>query len=74
MKNKLITSKELAKLLKISPSTVNYYTAIGIFKVKQRRGNKRFYDKGQIKLIFNKISQMRKEGYPLTLIKKELSL
>jgi DNA-binding transcriptional MerR regulator len=68
----VLTTEELAKLLEISVATVNYYTNLGLFSVKDRKGNARLYDKKETASIFEKIQQLRREGYSLKLIHQKL--
>ncbi len=68
----LISTENLAKALGISIATVNYYTNLGLFTVHDRRGNARLYDKRETISIFDKIQQMRREGYSLKLIHQKL--
>ena len=49
MTENLVTSEELVKLLGVSSATVNYYTNLGLFKIKDRRGNRRLYEKNEIR-------------------------
>lgn len=70
--DELITNNELAKLLEVSSATVNYYTNLGLFKIKDRRGNTRLYEKNETKKLYEQIRQMRKEGYPLRIIQERL--
>ncbi|MFH1797731.1 MAG: MerR family transcriptional regulator [Candidatus Omnitrophota bacterium] len=70
MLEKFVTAKELAKDLKVSVATINYYTNIGLFKVGVRKGNVRLYDKKGISSVFDTITNMRKEGYTLRLIQR----
>ncbi len=72
MEKRLLTLKEIAKLLGISSATVNYYSNIGLFKVSERKGNTRFYNKKATVSRFKKIKNLRKEGYSLTLIQKHV--
>jgi len=69
----LITTKKLAKVLKLSVASVNYYTNLGLFKIKERKGNARLYDQGEIVRIFETIQRLRQEGYSLHLIQKKLN-
>lgn len=69
---KLVTAKELSKILGLSNSSINYYTNLGLFKITDRNGNKRLYNKGKIQFVCTKIRGLRKKGYPLKLIKKKL--
>jgi len=68
----LISTDSLAKVLSISVATVNYYTNLGLFAVHDRRGNARLYDKRETISVFEKIQQMRREGYSLKLIHQKL--
>ena len=68
----LLTTEKLAKLLEVSVATVNYYTNLGLFNVKNRKGNARLYDKKEMVSIFEKIQQLRREGYSLKLIHQKL--
>ena len=69
---RLLSPKELAKILQVSTATVNYYTNLGLFKPIDRKGNLRLYDKRETVGIFEKIRQLRKEGYSLRLIQQRL--
>ncbi len=68
----LLSPKKLAKILQVSTATVNYYTNLGLFKPTDRKGNLRLYDKREAVGIFEKIQQLRKEGYSLRLIQQRL--
>ena len=67
-----ITAKELRDRLKISYSTVNYYTDIGLFSVAKKSGNRRIYDWQEVENRYEMISRLRSEGYPLGLIRKNI--
>ena len=73
MTENLITLEELAKLLGVSSATVNYYTNLGFFKVKDRRGNRRLYDKNESRVLSEQIRKMRREGYSLRVIQDRLN-
>ena len=73
MTENLVTLEELVKLLGISSATVNYYTNLGFFKVKDRRGNRRLYEKNEIRELHEQIRKMRKEGYSLRIIQERLN-
>ena len=73
MAENLVSSEELVKLLGISSATVNYYTNLGLFKVKDRHGNRRMYEKNEIKEMHDQIRKMRKEGYSLRIIQERLN-
>ena len=72
MGNGLITTYQLAKLLGISVASVNYYTNLGLFKIKVRKGNARLYDRDAVSNTYKTIQRLRKEGYSLMLIKQRL--
>ncbi len=69
----LVTTKKLAKLLGISVASVNYYTNLGLFNVKDRQGNTRLYDRNEVTSVFEVIRQLKKDGYSLRLIQKKLA-
>ena len=72
MNENLVTTRELAKLLEVSEATINYYTNLGFFQIKDRKGNVRLYEKSVTKTIYEQIRQMRKQGYPLRIIQERL--
>lgn len=72
MEKNLVTSQELAKLLSVSNATINYYTNMGLFNIKDRRGNVRLYEKNETRELYEQIRKMRKEGYPLRIIHERL--
>jgi len=73
MDRRLVTTKELARGLAISIASVNYYTNLGLFDVQERRGNVRLYDLLKIQKRFQKIKDLRRSGYSLRVIQKELN-
>ncbi|MFH1846793.1 MAG: helix-turn-helix domain-containing protein [Candidatus Omnitrophota bacterium] len=70
--NKYISTKDLAKELRVSVATVNYYTNLGLFNIQERQGNRRLYDKMETLSVFEKIHHLRREGYSLRLIQRKL--
>lgn len=72
MDKKLLTLKEVAILLGLSVATANYYTNLGLFRIEKRRGNCRLYDKVDILQRFDRIKQLRSQGYSLGLIQQQL--
>jgi len=72
MEDRIVTTKALAKVLGMSLASVNYYTALGLFKERDRKGNVRLYDKDEIVRVHGLIRQLRKEGYSLKLIQQKL--
>ncbi len=72
MPEDLVTTIQLARILKLSLASVNYYTNLGFFKIKSRKGNHRLYDRREVVAVFETIQRLRREGYPLRLIQKKL--
>ena len=72
MDQNLVTTQDLAKLLDISGATVNYYTNLGLLRIKDRKGNVRLYDKNSSKKLYDQIREMRRQGYPLRIIQERL--
>lgn len=72
MDENLVSIEELAKLLGVSTATINYYTNLGLFKVTDRRGNARLYQKEITKKLYDQIRQLRKQGYSLRVIQERL--
>ena len=68
----LVTSQDLVGLLGVSSATINYYTNLGLFRISDRRGNQRLYEKNEIKELHDQIRKMRKEGYTLRIIQDRL--
>jgi DNA-binding transcriptional MerR regulator len=63
-----ISPKQVAVLLGISISTVNYYTNLGLLHSEERKGNMRLYDREGVLRDFTHIKELRKKGYSLKLI------
>ncbi len=72
MNSPLVSTKTVAKILGISNASVNYYTNLGLFKIKDRRGNLRLYGRNEVTAAYETIRCLRKEGYSLRLIQKKL--
>jgi DNA-binding transcriptional MerR regulator len=70
--NKFISAKELMKVFGISYQTVNHYTDFGLLPLVFKKGNVRFYDRGQAKQRLSRIAKLASEGYSLRLIRKKL--
>jgi len=73
MKKKYIFAQEVIKKFNISYQTLNYYTAMGLFPVAKRIGNKRVYEEEVISKRFQRIYRLASEGYPLNLIRKKIA-
>lgn len=71
-KKSFTTAKEIAKKLNISYQLVNYYTNIGLFQVSGNKGNSRLYRYAEIMKRFKTISDLKRRGYSLRVIKEEL--
>lgn len=70
---KLISSKDIVEKYGLPYSTVTHYTNLGFFSVIKRRGNRRFYDSGEINKQLKRITRLKDAGYPLRLIRKKLT-
>jgi len=68
----LLSAKGIAKKFRLSYQSVNYYTNIGLFKVRANRGNKRLYSYHQIAKNLRKIREFKRKGYSLRVIRDEL--
>ena len=71
--NKIISALAIAKKYKLSYQTVNYYTNLGLLRVFESRGNKRFYNTKQVEVRLEEIGKLKRKGYPLRLICQVLS-
>ena len=68
----LLSPTEIVKKYSISYQTLNYYTNLGLLSVADKRGNKRMYDEKELINNLKQIQKLKKEGYPLRLIRKIL--
>jgi DNA-binding transcriptional MerR regulator len=71
-RGRLIFAKEITLKFHIPYHTLNHYTNLGLLSVVRRKGNRRLYDENEVRLQLNKIAKLSNEGYPLSLIRKEL--
>ncbi len=69
----MISTKQIVRKYKIPYSTVNHYTVVGLLQVAGRKNNIRLYNESEVKKRLKKIAQLRSKGYPLHLIRKNLS-
>ena len=74
VKMKLISAKDVVGKYGVSYSLLNYYTNLGLFEVKKRNGNARFYDEKEIRAKRAKINKLADSGYPLRIIRKMLKV
>lgn len=72
MRKKLVYSKDIVVKYNIPYPTITHYTNLGLFRVVERKGNKRLYDEEEIEVRIKQIRRLMNEGYPLILIRKEL--
>lgn len=68
-----ISAKDIVKKFNIPYHTLNYYTAIGLLPLLEKKGNRRIYDEYEVSTRLEKIAKLSSEGYPLTLIRRKLS-
>lgn len=68
-----MTSRELASAAGVTLSTIHYYTSLGLLPVSRRVGNKRLFNSAETMSRLKRIAQLRGQGYPLSLIRQELS-
>lgn len=69
----LIAIGEIANLYGLSKATINYYTNMGLLHIVEKQGNKRLYDDDEVRKRLEKIKEMRRSGYSLRLIRKQLT-
>jgi DNA-binding transcriptional MerR regulator len=72
MANKFITAKEIANKYGISYQIINRYSDAGLLSVVFKKNNIRFYDRRLAHRRMERITNLKKEGYSLTLIRKKL--
>ncbi len=68
MAKSLISPAEISKIHSISYQTVNYYTNLGLLKVKRRDANNRLYSPKEVSSCLKKVSELKSRGYSLRLI------
>lgn len=70
-KTKPVHQGELADLLRVRPSTVKYYTNLGLLPYEVLgKGKNRLYDVEACKARFKDINRLKKKGYKMTDIVK----
>lgn len=72
MANKFITAKEIADKYGLSYQIINRYSDAGLLSVAFKKGNIRFYDRRLAQKRMERISNLKREDYSLTLIRKKL--
>lgn len=73
-KGKLISLQEVAHQTGASVSLLNYYVNLGLIPIADKNGNKRLFLKSQALGAFQKIQRLKREGYPLRVIRRHLEL
>lgn len=74
MSRKLLKISEAAKLVGVLPSTIRYYTDIGLLKSSdETKGGHRLYDPAGVASVVNKIKFLSSRGLTMDEIKKELA-
>ena len=68
MAKSLITPAEISKIHNISYQTINYYTNLGLLRVKRRDANSRLYNPKEVTACLKKVSGLKSRGYSLRLI------
>ncbi|MFA5437164.1 MAG: MerR family transcriptional regulator [Candidatus Omnitrophota bacterium] len=68
MAKSLISPAEISKIHSISYQTVNYYTNLGLLRVKRRDANNRLYSPKEVSSRLKKVSELKSRGYSLRLI------
>ncbi len=67
-----ITLQEIAQRTGVSVSSLNYYANLGLLQVVDRQGNKRLFLEADAIRRVEEIRRLRKEGYPLRIIRRQL--
>jgi len=70
--DKLTTAKEIIRKYGLSYQSLNRYTDAGLLTVVLKKGNIRFYNRGQVKRRIRQISGLVQEGYSFLLIRRKL--
>lgn len=68
----LVSAKDISRRFGVSYPTLNHYTNLGFFNVVAKRGNRRFYDAGEVRAKLGMIARLKNDGYPLRLIRKKI--
>ncbi|MDO8661664.1 MAG: MerR family transcriptional regulator [Candidatus Omnitrophota bacterium] len=69
MAKTLISPIEISKKYNLSYQTINYYTNLGLLKVRRREGNNRLYSIREVRSGLARISKLKSQGYSLHLIR-----
>ena|GEM_PF-1015979 len=72
MSKKIVLSKDIVEKYNIAYPTLTHYTNLGFFTVVGRKGNKRLYDEEEVKRCLMQVRELRKQGYPLRLIREKI--
>ena len=69
---KLISLQDVSHHTGMSMSSLNYYVNLGLLPVADRQGNRRLFVESQVFRRLEEISHLRREGYPLRIIRRQL--
>ncbi len=69
MAKTLISPIEISKKFNISYQTINYYTNLGLLRVRKRDGNNRLYSTREVASSLSKVDKLKNQGYSLHLIR-----
>jgi len=65
----LISPNEISRKFDISYQTINYYTNLGLIKVRKRDGNNRLYNFREVSSSLKRVNKLKSQGYSLQLIR-----
>lgn len=71
---KLISLQEIAHQTGASVSLLNYYVNLGLIPIADKHGNKRLFREPKALAIFQEIQRLKREGYPLRIIRRQLAV
>ncbi len=69
---RLLSLPEVARQSGLTLSALNYYVNLGLLPVADRRGNRRLFAARDIRERLEAIRRLRREGYPLRVIRRQL--
>ncbi len=70
--NRLVSIQEISSRTGLSLSSLNYYVNMGLLSIADRQGNRRLFVESQAIRHLDEISRLRREGYPLRIIRHRL--
>ncbi len=69
---KLVSIQHISHRTGLSLSSLNYYVNLGLISVADRQGNRRLFVESHVIHHLDEISRLRREGYPLRIIRRRL--